>query len=184
MSLEPGSMTSVRQCLAPPPHRLFRAAAAVAAGLFTLSMGAAAAGAAGSSGGTTFKFTGTVKGTLTEPSTACSAQVVTTKGATFILAGTLKGAPATKWTIQLYNPKAGTSKSFGEESGNGPSVTLIGEDANGNQNWNWTTETKNGSITTSTTSGKVNTTLGPYSSFRGKAGKGHVHITGTWGCTS
>ena len=183
MYLEHGSMTSMSQRVAPSPRRILRAVAAVTAGMFTLSMGVAAAGA-GTSGSTTFKFSGTVKGTLTEAPTACSAQVVTANGATFMLAGTLKGAPATKWTIQLYNPKAGTSKNFGEESGNGPSVTLIGEDSNGNENWNWSSETKNGSITTTKTSGKVSTTLGPYSSFRGKAGKGHVHVTGSWGCTS
>lgn len=178
-----GSMPSVRQRLAPPRRHAFGAAVAITAGLCTLSFGVAAVGAA-TPGQTTFKLTGTVSGTLTEPTTACSMQVVTAKGATFILSGTLKGAPASKWTIQLYNPKAGTSKNLGEESGNGPSVTLIGEDANGNENWNWTSETKNGSITTSKTSGKVSTTLGPYSSFRGKAGKGHVHVTGSWGCTS
>ena len=127
---------------------------------------------------------GTVAGTLSAPDTACSEQTVTAKGATFVLMGALKGAPATKWTLQLYNPKAGTSKKFGQESGNGPSVTLIGEDSNGNQNWNWTSSSKHGSITTSKTSGKVNITLGPYSSYRGNAGKGHVHVTGSWGCTS
>jgi hypothetical protein len=171
-----------------PPARsqrgLWRGAAAVAAGLFTLSIGAAAVGAAGTSGQTTFKFTGTVKGTLSAPDTACSDQIVTAKGATLMLDGSLTGAPATKWTIQLYNPKAGTSKKFGQESGNGPNVTLIGTDANGNQNWNWTSVSKNGSITTSKTSGKITITLGPYSSYRGKAGKGHVHMTGSWGCTS
>jgi hypothetical protein len=163
---------------------MWRGAAAAASGLFALSMGAAAAGAAGTSGQTKFTFSGTVKGTLSMPDSACSEQIVTAKGATFMLTGALKGAPATKWTIQLYNPKAGTSKKFGQQSGNGPNVTLIGTDANGNQNWNWTSVSKNGSITTSKTSGKVNITLGPYSSFRGKAGKGHVQVTGSWGCTS
>ncbi len=149
-----------------------------------LSFGATAAGAAATGGQTTFKLTGTVSGTLSAPDTPCSQQVVTAKGATFMLTGTLKGAPADQWTIQLYTPKAGTSKKFGQESGNGPNVTLIGTDANGNQNWNWTSVTKNGSITTTKTSGKITITLGPYSSFRGKAGKGHVHVTGSWGCTS
>jgi hypothetical protein len=161
-----------------------------------MAVGAADAGAASSSGTsgssgasgqttqTTFTFSGTVKGTLSTPDTACSEQIVTAHGATFMLTGALKGAPATKWTLQLYNPKAGTSKKFGQESGNGPNATLIGEDSNGNQNWNWTSVTKNGSITTSKTSGKVSTTLGPYSSFRGKPGKGHVKVVGSWGCTS
>jgi hypothetical protein len=184
MYLDHGFMTSVPQRLAPSLRRMCRTAAAVASGLFMLSIGVAAAGAAGTSGQTTFTFSGTVKGTLTAADTPCSEQIVTAKGATFMLNGMLKGAPATQWTLQLYNPKAGTSKKFGQESGNGPNVSLIGTDSNGNQNWNWTSETKNGSITTSKTTGKVSITLGPYSSFRGKAGKGHVHVTGSWGCTS
>ncbi len=96
-----------------------------------------------------------------------------------MLTGMLKGAPATQWTIQLYTPKSGISKNFGQQNGEGPSVTLIGATSNGTTNWNWTTTTKNGSITTTKTAGKVNTTLGPYSSFRGKAGKGKVHVTGS-----
>jgi hypothetical protein len=160
------------------------ATATLGAGVCALAMGATAAGAAGTSGQTSFTFTGTVKGTLVAPDTACSDQTVTAKGATFMLTGMLKGAPANQWTIQLYNPKAGTSKKFGQESGNGPSVTLIGTASDGTQNWNWTSISKKGSITTTKTSGKVNITLGPYSSFRGKAGKGTVKVVGTWGCTS
>lgn len=164
--------------------RVYRRAALVVAGLAALSIGPAAAGAAAPPSQTSFTFTGSVKGTLTTPNTPCSEQVVSAKGATFMLQGTLKGAPATKWTIQLYAPKAGTSKNFGQENGEGASVTLIGATSDGTENWNWTTSTKNGSITTSKTTGKVSTTLGPYSSFRGKAGKGKVHVTGSWGCTS
>ena len=156
----------------------------ITGGLLALSMGPAAVGAAATPGQTSFTFSGTVKGTLTTANTSCTEQVVTAKGATFILMGTLKGSPATKWTIQLYAPKAGTSKNFGQENGEGPNVTLIGEDSNGNDNWNWTSTTKNGSITTTKTSGKVNIVLGPYSSFRGKPGKGKVHVVGSWGCTS
>ncbi len=154
------------------------------AGLVAFSIAPAGVGAAGTPAQTSFTFTGTVKGKLTLPNSPCSEQVVTAKGATFMLAGTLKGAPATKWTLQLYAPKAGTSKSFGQENGEGANATLIGADASGNENWNWTSTTKNGSITTTKTSGKVSVTLGPYSSFRGKAGKGKVHVTGSWACTS
>lgn len=184
MFLHPGPITATTRPLTRSPRRTWPLAVFVISGLCALTVGVPGAGAAASSGQTTFTFTGTVKGTLSEPDTACSEQTVTVHGATFMLTGALTGAPATKWTIQLYNPKAGTSKKFGQESGNGPSVTLIGTDDNGNQNWNWTTATKNGSITTTKTSGKVSTTMGPYSSFRGKAGKGHVHVTGSWGCTS
>ena len=98
--------------------------------------------------------------------------------------GTLKGAPATQWTIQLYVPKAGTWKNFAQENGEGPNVALIGATANGTTNWNWASETKNGKMTTTPTSGKVSITLVGYSSFRGKPGKGKVHLTGSWGCTS
>ena len=153
-------------------------------GLVALSIGPVAAGAAAAPSQTTFTFTGSVKGTLTTPNTPCSGQVVTANGATFMLNGTLKGAPATKWTIQLYAPKAGTSKNFGQENGEGASVTLIGATSDGTTNWNWTTSKKNGSITTTKTTGKVSTTIGPYSSYRGKAGKGKVHVIGSWGCTS
>ncbi len=164
--------------------RAGRYVAFTAGALLALSIGPAAAAAAAAPGQTSFTFTGSVKGTLTTPDTPCSQQTVTAHGATFMLTGALKGAPAIKWTIQLYAPKAGTSKNFGQESGNGPSVTLIGTDSNGNTNWNWTTSTKNGSIKTTRTSGNVSVTLGPYSSFRGKPGKGKVHVTGSWGCTS
>ena len=143
----------------------------------------AVAGAASAPSQTSFKFTGSVTGTLSEPNTPCSQQVVTAKGATFMLAGTLKGAPATKWTIQLYAPKSGTWKNFAQSNGEGPNVALIGATADGTTNWNWASETKNGSITTSHTSGKVSITLAGYSSFRGKPGKGKVHVTGTWACT-
>jgi hypothetical protein len=153
-------------------------------GSIALSIGPTLAGASGTPSQTSFTFSGTVKGTLTTANTPCSEQLVTAKGATFMLAGKLKGAPAIKWTLQLSTPKAGTFKNFGQENGNGPTVTLIGEDAKGNTNWNWTTATKNGSITTTKTSGSVKTTLGPYSSFRGKAGKGKVHLIGSWGCSS
>ena len=196
MFLNRGTTTATGHQFSVRRRRMRRGAVALVSGL-ALSMGAApavagAAGAgasgnsgnSGTSGQTTFTFSGTVTGTLSTPDTACSEQTVTAKGATFVLMGALKGAPATKWTLQLYNPKAGTSKKFGQESGNGPNVTLIGEDSNGNQNWNWTSSSKHGSITTSKTSGKVNITLGPYSSYRGSAGKGHVHVTGSWGCTS
>jgi hypothetical protein len=156
----------------------------ITAGLVAVSVAPAAARAAAAPSQTSFKFSGTVKGTLTTPNTSCSQQAVTAKGATFILTGTLKGAPATKWTIQLYTPKAGTSKNFGQDNGEGPNVTLIGAESNGTTNWNWTSTTKNGSITTTKTSGKVKITLGPYSSYRGKAGKGKVQVIGSWGCTS
>lgn len=160
-----------------------QSAVLLVAGLFTLSIGPPAVGAAGTPSQTSFTFTGTVKGTLATANTPCSEQVVTAKGATFMLTGMLKGAPATQWTIQLYAPKAGTSKNFGQENGEGPNVTLIGAESNGTTNWNWTSSTKNGSITTTKTSGKVKITLGPYSSFRGKPGKGKVQVTGSWGCT-
>ncbi len=163
--------------------RASRAAVFLGAALVVLASGPAAAGAATSGGQTTFTFTGSVNGTLTTPSTPCSQQVVTGKGATFMLNGTLKGAPATQWTIQLYAPKAGTWKNFAQSNGEGASVTLIGATSDGTTNWNWTTSKKNGSITTTKTSGKVSTTLGPYSSFRGKPGKGTVHVTGSWSCS-
>ena len=156
---------------------------AVACGL-ALSIAPAVAGAAPAPSQTSFSFTGSVKGTLNEPNTPCSQQVVTAKGATFMLNGTLKGAPATQWTIQLYAPKAGTWKNFAQENGEGPNVALIGATANGTTNWNWASETKNGTMTTTRTSGKVTITLEGYSSFRGKPGKGKVHITGSWACTS
>jgi hypothetical protein len=197
MFLNRATTTAASYHFSGPRRRLRPGAVAVASAFaLALSMGAVAAGAAGASGSsgssgsvgsaaqTTFTFSGTVTGKLSTPDTACSEQTVTAKGATFVLMGALKGAPANKWTLQLYNPKAGTSKKFGQQSGNGPNVTLIGEDSNGNENWNWTSSSKQGSITTSKTSGKVNIVLGPYSSFRGHAGKGHVHVTGAWGCTS
>jgi hypothetical protein len=149
-----------------------------------LSIGPAVAGAAAAPSQTSFTFTGSVTGTLGEPNTPCSQQVVTAKGATFMLNGTLKGAPATQWTIQLYAPKAGTWKNFAQSNGEGPNVALIGAEPNGTTNWNWASETKNGTITTTHTSGKVNIILTGYSSFRGKPGKGKVHVTGAWGCTS
>ena len=179
-----GPVTTVPNQPCRTRQRIWRSAAFTIAGLFTFSMGAAAAGAAGAPTQTSFTFSGTVKGTLTTPSTPCSQDVVTAKGATFMLTGTLRGAPASQWTIQLYAPKAGTSKNFGQENGEGPSVTLIGAESNGTTNWNWTSTTKNGSIVTTKTSGKVKITLGPYSSFRGKPGKGKVHVIGSWGCTS
>jgi hypothetical protein len=148
-----------------------------------LFVGPAVAGAASTPSQTSFKFTGSVTGTLSEPNTPCSQQVVTAKGATFMLNGMLKGAPATQWTIQLYAPKAGTWKNFAQSNGEGPNVALIGAEANGATNWNWASETKNGTITTTHTSGKVSITLAGYSSFRGKPGKGTVHVTGTWACT-
>jgi len=120
---------------------------------------------------------------LSGPNTPCSQQVVTAKGATFMLNGTLKGAPATQWTIQLYAPKAGSWKNFAQANGEGPNVALIGAEANGTTNWNWASETKNGTMATTHTSGKVSITLVGYSSFRGKPGKGKVHMTGAWGCT-
>jgi hypothetical protein len=197
MFLNRGTTSATSHRVSAPRRRLRLGAVAVASGLaLSMSAGAAVAavaggatrasgnsGTSGTSGQTTFKFSGTVKGTLSAADTACSEQTVTAKGATFVLMGALTGAPATKWTLQLYNPKAGTSKKFGQESGNGPNVTLIGEDSNGNENWNWTSSSKHGSITTSKTTGKVNIILGPYSSYRGNAGKGHVHVTGSWGCT-
>jgi len=158
-------------------------AAFAAAVLLALSIGPAAAGAAAIPSQTSFTFTGSVKGTLTTPNTPCSEQIVTAKGATFMLNGTLKGAPATQWTIQLYAPKAGSWKNFAQANGEGSNVTLIGAESNGTTNWNWTSSTKNGTITTTKTTGKVSITLGPYSSFRGKPGKGKVHVTGSWGCT-
>ena len=156
----------------------------VVASLCALAAPPAAAGAATTPSQTSFTFTGSVKGTLSEPNTPCSEQVVTAKGATFMLNGTLRGAPATEWTIQLYAPKAGTWKNFAQANGEGSNVTLIGAESNGTTNWNWSSETKNGTITTTKTSGKVNVTLVGYSSFRGKPGKGKVHVTGSWGCTS
>jgi hypothetical protein len=144
----------------------------------------ALAGAAAAPGQTSFTFAGSVTGTLSAPNTPCSEQVVTAKGATFMLNGTLKGAPATQWTIQLYVPKAGTWKNFASTNGEGPNVALIGAESNGTTNWNWASDTKNGLMTTTHTSGKVSITLVGFSSFRGKAGKGKVHVTGTWGCTS
>jgi len=149
-----------------------------------LCVAPAAAGAASAPSQTSFKFTGSVSGTLSAPNTPCSQQVVTAKGATFMLSGTLKGAPATQWTLQLYAPKAGTWKNFAQENGEGPNVALIGATADGTTNWNWASETKNGTITTTHTSGKVSITLAGYSSFRGKPGKGKVHVTGTWACMS
>ena len=143
----------------------------------------AMAGAAAAPSQTSFKFTGSVTGTLSEPNTPCSQQVVTSKGATFMLNGTLKGAPATQWTIQLYAPKAGTWKNFAQSNGEGPNVALIGATPDGTTNWNWASETKNGTITTTHTSGKVSIILAGYSSFRGKPGKGKVHVTGAWACT-
>jgi len=149
-----------------------------------LTVAPAMAGATPAPSQTSFTFTGSVKGTLSEANTPCSQQVVTAQGATFMLNGTLQGAPATQWRIQLYARRAGTWKNFGQENGEGSSVTLIGAESNGTTNWNWTSSTKNGTITTTKTSGKVNVTLGPYSSFRGKPGKGKVHVTGSWECTS
>jgi len=148
-----------------------------------LCVAPAVAGGASAPSQTSFKFTGSVTGTLSEPNTTCSQQVVTAKGATFMLNGTLKGAPATQWTIQLYAPRAGTWKNFAQANGEGPNVALIGATADGTTNWNWASETKNGSITTAHTSGKVSITLVGYSSFRGKPGKGKVHVTGVWACT-
>ena len=148
-----------------------------------LAVAPAVAGAASAPSQTSFKFTGSVTGTLSEPNTPCSQQVVTAKGATFMLNGTLKGAPATKWTIQLYAPKAGTWKNFAQSNGEGPNVALIGATADGTTNWNWASETRNGAITTTHSSGKVSITLAGYSSFRGKPGKGKVHVTGAWACT-
>ena len=166
-------------------HRRMRLGAlAVASGLLASAIGPASAGASGTPRQTSFTFSGTVQGTLTTPNTPCSEQIVTAKGATFMLTGALKGAPATQWTLQLYTPKAGTAKNFGQENGEGPNVSLIGATSNGTTNWNWTSSTKNGTITTTKTSGRVKITLGPYSSFRGKPGKGKVHVTGSWGCTS
>ena len=192
MFLNRGPTTGTSHRFTVQRRRLRLGAVTVASGLVlsggaaagSATIAAAASGNSGTAGQTTFTLSGTVSGTLSTPDTACSEQTVTAKGATFVLMGPLKGAPATKWTLQLYNPKAGTSKKFGQESGNGPNVTLIGEDSNGNENWNWTSSSKRGSITTSKTSGKVNITLGPYSSYRGNPGKGHVHVTGSWGCTS
>jgi hypothetical protein len=160
-----------------------KAVIAGASGL-ALSIGPAVAGAPAAPSQTSFTFTGSVTGTLSAPNTPCSQQVVTAKGATFMLNGTLKGAPATQWTIQLYAPKAGTWKNFAQSNGEGPNVALIGAESNGTTNWNWASETKNGTITTTHTSGKVSITLSGYSSFRGKPGKGKVHMTGAWGCTS
>ena len=161
--------------------RVCRRTALAVSVLLALAIGPAAAAATPSQ--TSFTFTGSVKGTLTTPNTPCSEQIVTAQGATFMLKGTLKGAPATQWTIMLYAPKAGTWKNFGQENGEGSNVTLIGAQSNGTTNWNWTSSTKNGTITTTKTSGKVSVTLGPYSSFRGKPGKGKVHVTGSWACT-
>jgi hypothetical protein len=179
-----GSPAGTATVVGPPLPRAYRRSAVVAAGLLGLLIAPAVAGAAASPSQTSFTFTGSVKGTLTTPNMPCSGQVVSAKGATFMLNGSLKGAPATQWTIQLYAPKAGTSKNFGQENGEGPSVTLIGAESNGTTNWNWTSSTKNGTITTTNSSGKVSVTLGPYSSFRGKPGKGKVHVTGSWACTS
>ncbi len=185
MPLNEYSATAVSRRLLRTRSRTRLAAVALGTAVIALSMGATAAGAAATSGQTSFTFSGTVNGTLSTPETACSDQTVTAKGATFMLTGMLNGAPATQWTLQLYNPKAGTSKKFGQESGNGPNVTLIGATSDGTQNWNWTSVSKkSGSITTTKTSGKVNITLGPYSSYRGKPGKGKVKVVGTWGCTS
>jgi hypothetical protein len=182
MPLTPRPAGTTAAAIGRPRGRTRGFVAFVAGALLVLSIGPAVAAAAPSQ--TSFTFTGTVKGTLTTADTPCSQQTVTAHGATFMLTGTLKGAPATNWTIQLYAPKAGTSKNFGQENGNGPSVTLIGAESNGTTNWNWTTSKKNGSIKTTKTSGNVSVTLGPYSSFRGKPGKGKVHVTGSWGCTS
>ena len=156
---------------------------ATACGL-ALSLAPAVAGATSTPSQTSFTFTGSVSGTLSAPNTPCSQHVVTGQGATFMLNGRLKGAPATQWTIQLYAPKAGTWKNFAQSNGEGPNVALIGAESNGTTNWNWASETKNGTITTTHTSGKVNITLVGYSSFRGKPGKGKVHVTGAWGCAS
>ena len=104
-------------------------------------------------------------------------------GATPDPSQTSKGASATQWTIQLHAPNAGTRKNVAQASGEGPNVALIGAEANGTTNWNWASETKNGTITTTHTSGKVSITLVGYSSFRGKPGKGKVHVTGVWACT-
>jgi len=148
-----------------------------------LCIAPAMAGATPAPSQTSFSFTGSVTGMLSGPNTPCSQQVVTAKGATFMLNGTLKGAPATQWTIQLYAPKAGSWKNFAQANGEGPNVALIGAEANGTTNWNWASETKNGTMATTHTSGKVSITLVGYSSFRGKPGKGKVHMTGAWGCT-
>jgi hypothetical protein len=167
-----------------PAGSIIRNAVVATACALALSIVPAMAGATPAPSQTSFTFTGSVKGTLTAPNTPCSQQVVTAQGATFMLNGTLKGAPATKWTIQLYAPKAGTWKNFGQQNGEGPNVALIGAEADGTTNWNWASETKNGTMTTTHTSGKVSITLAGYSSFRGKPGKGKVHMTGAWGCTS
>ncbi len=110
--------------------------------------------------------------------------MVTAKGTTFMLNGTLKGAPATQWTIRALRTQGRDLEEFAQENGEVPNVALIGATANGTTNWNWASETKNGTMTTTRTSGKVTITLEGYSSFRGKPGKGKVHITGSWACTS
>lgn len=68
-----------------------QSAVLLVAGLFTLSIGPPAVGAAGTPSQTSFTFTGTVKGTLATANTPCSEQVVTAKGATFMLTGMLRG---------------------------------------------------------------------------------------------
>lgn len=132
---------------------------------------------------TSFTFSGTVHGTLTQANGPCSE--IGTYGGQFEFFDKLKGSKDKEWTVNVNNvgkfdKVGGTFKKFTGLTGNGVSVVLSG--SNGTTDYYWIS--KSGSISLSATSGKIHVKLVPDQSFTGKPGKGTIELTGSWGCTA
>jgi hypothetical protein len=154
--------------------RLGMVAGAGVIGLFVAPLGAGA-----STGSTTFKFTGSLKGTLSQANTGC-----TGAGGQFeFFSVKLKGSSDNTWTVSVNalngKKKGGTYKTFGGITGNGVSIVLDGTNGKTASYW----ASKSGTLTTSPGGGRLNVLLVPDRSFVGKPGKGNVRISGSWGCT-
>ena len=130
---------------------------------------------------TTFTFSGSLKGTLSQPFNSCSG--IGGYGAQFSFYGTkLKGLSAKQWAINInnlgHNKKGGTFTKFGGIVGNGVSIVVDG--STGKTAYYWAS--KSGKLTITPTSGTLKVLLVPDQSFVGKPGKGNVTISGSWGC--
>jgi hypothetical protein len=161
-------------------RRLVAPVAAATAGVVCL-LGVPAVAQAASPSTTTFTFSGTVSGTLSQANTGCNE--VGTYGGQFTFYTALKGSKAKEWTVNVNNlgkdnKKGGTFKKFTGLTGNGVSIVLEG--VVGNTAYYWAS--KSGTLKLSATSGSLSVALVPDQSFSGKPGKGNIHITGSWGC--
>jgi hypothetical protein len=161
---------------------MLAAGAACAVALCALPSGAAGASAPSK---TSFKFTGSVSGTLSMSNTPC--EEVGGYGGEFDFYGKLKGSAthgAKQWAVNVNalngKKKGGTYTKFGGLTGNGISIVFDG--SNGKTAYYWAS--KSGKLTTTQKSGSLSVNLVPDRGLVGKPGKGNIHISGSWGCNA